>query len=103
MRSVRIGHRFPVNGEHKWFSLPPGHVLFSKIMAAHSIFPPDVAQRIELMLLTPRAKEDVRDVECAKRLIRDDWGVIASEMSLNKTLFVRDAKWLCDRFGLVLP
>jgi len=103
MRSVRIGHRFPVKGEHKWFSLPPGHVLFNKIMAAHSLFPPDVAQRLEAKLLIPMSKADIQDVEAAKRLIRDDWGVIASEMALNKAMFSRDAKWLCDRFGLVLP
>jgi len=103
LRSVRIGHRFPEKQEHKWFNLPLGHVQFNKVMAAHSLFPADVASRLVDWVLTPQDKNQVRDIEAAKLLVRSDWHIIAQEMARNKLIFQREPSWICDKFGLILP
>ena len=103
LRSVRIGHKFPLKGELKWFALPTGSVQWNKIMAAYSLFPPDVAERLVEWVLTPDEKKDAPDVQAAKVLMMQDWYLVAQEMAYNKTIFVRDAKWLADRFNLPLP
>ena len=102
-KTIRIGHRFPVKGEVKWFNLPLGHVAFNKIMAAHSLFPAPLAERFTEWLLSPEQKEDARDAQAARRLMVDDWHIIAQEMAYNRTIFVRDAAWLAAKFNLQLP
>ena len=103
LRSVRIGHRFPAKGEHKWFNLPFGHVQFNKVLAAYSLFPPETAKRLADWVLTPSKKEEARDIDAAKRLVQQDWHIIAQEMAYNQRIFCRDIIWLCDKFGIPLP
>lgn len=102
-RNVRIGHRFGVKGEPKWFNNPPGHVLWNKVLAAWTLFPPDRAAFLEERLLKTGPKAEARDREACKALIRNDWHIIAQERERNLSIFVRDAQWLADKFDLRLP
>jgi glycosyltransferase involved in cell wall biosynthesis len=103
LRNVRIGHRFPLKGELKWFGVPPGHILFNKIMAAHSLFPPETATKLVKWITTPQAKEEGRDCEAAKLLARQDWYIIAQEMAFNRSIFSRDVTFFRDKFGIAVP
>lgn len=102
-RTVKIAHKFPAKGDVKWFNNPFGHVLWNKALAAWSLFPPKTAAFLEERLLKTGRKEEARDREACKAMIRHDWHIIAQEIERNKTIFVRDAKWLADKFGLQLP
>lgn len=102
-RNVRIGHRFGVKGEPKWFNNPFGHVLWNKAFAAWALFPKKQAIFFEERILKTGPKNEARDREACKVLIRNDWHIIAEEIERNQKLFVRDAQWLADKFGLRLP
>jgi hypothetical protein len=73
------------------------------VLAAWTLFPPNTAAFLEERLLKTGRKEEARDREACKAMIRHDWHIIAQEVERNKTIFVRDAKWLADKFGLRLP
>jgi GT2 family glycosyltransferase len=103
LRTVRIGHKFPVKGELKWFNLPPGHVARNKILAAHTLFPPDVAKRLVEWILTPQDKTEMRDIEAARGLVIADWPIVAAEIARNGTIFKRDIAWICSKFNLPMP
>ena len=102
-RTIRIGHRFLAKGERKPFSNPMGHVLWNKVMAAWTLFPPEIAERLEKRILETGRKEELRDREACRAMVRNDWHLIASEIQRNEFLFVFDAEWMADKFGLALP
>lgn len=103
LRNVRLGHRFPVKGEYKMFNVPVGHIQFNKIMAAHSLFPADTAARLVEWVLTPQGKDENRDCDAARVLAMLDWHIIAQEMAYNRSIFVRDYGFICNKFGIYPP
>jgi len=100
-KSVRIGHKFLIDKkEVQTFGVPPGHVIWNKLFAMHTLLPPDIASRLSDILL---AGKDTRDIEVAKRMYKDDYHLIAMEKARNATMFTRDLLWYCDKFGIPLP
>ena len=77
-------HDLFINGQKEWF-------------------PPEIAERLEKRILETGRKEELRDREACRAMVRNDWHLIASEIQRNEFLFVFDAEWMADKFGLALP
>lgn len=95
--TVRIGHKFPKEGTPKMFNPPVGHITWNKLYAAHTLFPHDVAERLEAELT--KGKDGAAAVELFKR----DFHIVQQERARNATIFQHDARWLADKFHLTFP
>ena len=98
--TVRIGHKFPRDGQPKMFNPPMGHTVWNKLFAARTLFPDDVCGNLQGMLL---AESNGRDAQSAHDLYRADYHIIAQELARNASIFVHDAHWLADKFHIFLP
>jgi hypothetical protein len=96
--TVRIGHKFPYDGQPKLFNPPVGHVIWNKLFAAHTLFPSEVSVWIYSALCSLG-----RDGVAAFELFKQDFHIVQQERARNASIFVHDAHWLADKFHIPLP
>lgn len=96
LRDMRIGHKFR-NDTRPPFRILPAEVLYNKLFAIHTLLPTDMAQ------LLIRHMRTQQGFEIANRMIVADWHLVEVERQFNAGIFLRDFRWLVDRFGLNMP
>lgn len=101
MRDVRIGHKFLLNGEHQRFSVPLGHTVYNRLFAIYTLVS-DAALQLKLVQLLQGATP-VKDWVAGWIMIRDNWGLVATEQARNTVLFKHDFRWFAGKFNLPLP
>lgn len=100
-RSVRIGHKFLIEGrEVQAYGTPPGVVVFNKLFLINAMLPTPMADRLTGLLLT---NIDPREADAAKKLYRDQYFLVAQERTRYRKLFTRTFEWYCDRFQIAVP
>jgi glycosyltransferase involved in cell wall biosynthesis len=100
-KSVRIGHKFLIDKkEVQTFGVPPGYVIWNKLHLINSLLPKEIAGKLSNLLL---AGKDTRDIECAKKLYKDDYHITAAERVRYSNLFTRLFEWYCEKFHIPIP
>lgn len=100
-KSVRIGHKFLIEGkETQTYGVPPGSIIFNKLFLMNVLLPSDVASKLSTLLIQ---NSDVRETEVAKRLYYDNYHLVAQERIRFQSMFTRDFQKLCDHFKVPLP
>jgi glycosyltransferase involved in cell wall biosynthesis len=100
-KSVRIGHKFLIDKkEVQTFGVPPGYVIWNKLHLINSILPKEIAGKLSNLLL---AGKDTRDIECAKRLYKDDYHITCVERARYAALFTRSFESYCEKFSIPIP
>lgn len=100
-KNVRIAHKFLIEGKEKQpWAAPVGHVTWSKLFAINTLLPEDMAAKLTEKLL---AQTNPLDADWARRALKADWFLVATERALNRTLFTRDIEWFAKKFNIPLP
>lgn len=100
-RSVRIGHKFLIEGrEVQAWSAPPGVIVFNKLFLVNAMLETSIADRLTGLLL---ANVDPREADAAKKLYRDQYFIVAQERARYRKLFTRSFAWYCDKFQIPVP
>lgn len=99
IRTVRIGHRFTLPRERQSFDVMPGVTTFNKLFCIHTLMPSGIANYLAEKL---QALSQPREWTAAMALLRQDWQHVAAEQACNASLFVRQFRWFCERFGIGL-
>lgn len=101
LKSVRIGHKFLLPGEHQGWRPPMGHVVWNKAFAISTLFKDDGLRNRMLDRLW-QSKES-RDVEAAKQLLVRDYHIVGQERAYNASILKHDINWYSDKFQIALP
>lgn len=90
-KQVRVGHQFRDASPYRTESWM---MLYNKAFIAHTCFEPKRAK--QLLSKFPRTPELIM----AENRIVEDWGLVASERTYNRRIFVRSLEWLLSQFGI---
>lgn len=96
LKSVRVGHLFRQGQVSNSFVMPH-HVMYNKLLVAHTCLPPEMATRLQNKMQ--------RNLQygIALKNLRDDWHLIETERAYNERIFTRSFQWLLDKFKLPFP
>lgn len=99
MKSVGIGHRFLLPKERQPYTVRQGHTTFNKLFILYTIFAPYGYGWQLLDALGHLGQEFIE----GRKLLNENWHLVAQEAAYNRTIFRRDLKWFLDKFNIGLP
>ncbi len=94
MKSVRIGHKF--RGAAPYSTWVP-NIIYNKMRSISTILEPDLTKI--MMDKFPKSG----DHQAALEMLAKEANIVQEERNYYDKLFVRDTKWLCDKFNIRYP
>lgn len=96
IKTVQIGHKFRTDQEQP-FKTQYWNLIWNKMFALKTLFSTE-----EATFLTKRIPHSVERKRAAEVLAMDS-RIIEGEFHYNQSIFTRDLRWYCDKFGLPYP
>lgn len=97
---VRVGHKFWTGFDRQRFNTPPGVVTYNKVFGITTLVVGTAGEKLSHRL---KDATSIGEWQPAMQMARDSAHVIAVEQAFNRTIFKRDFRWYCEKFGLNYP
>lgn len=96
-KHIEFGHRFRKKNEKLPFGIPTAHLIYNKIFCLATCLPKDKAN-----FLISKLPGSV-DFETARKMIAQDWHLVAIEQEYNRQLFTRSFDWFTETMQIPFP
>lgn len=100
MTTVGIGHRFLLQNESQPYKVAVGYPTSNKLFTLHTLVPDDLR---DFLMEKMQLLQGGGELATAKKIIQDNWHLIEVERAKNQVQFVRDFRWICQKFEIPIP